>query len=181
MTDEIKFKKFLLISIILFIVSACASLKDYESGMESEDQMSKKIEDRDINLPEGSTILDAERSGFDLGDLLGGRSSTDLSFNVIAFQTALDKLDFMPLVSVDISSGVIVTDWYSLDGGNQRIKINVRVVDEELSDDSLEVKLFKQIYENGRWVDLGQDDDQANKIQKSILEEARALQIASEL
>ena len=87
----------------------------------------------------------------------------------------------MPLVSVDISSGVIVTDWYSLDGGNQRIKINVRVVDEELSDDSLEVKLFKQIYENGRWVDLGQDDDQANKIQKSILEEARALQIASEL
>ena len=33
MTDEIKFKKFLLISIILFIVSACASLKDYESGM----------------------------------------------------------------------------------------------------------------------------------------------------
>ena len=86
----------------------------------------------------------------------------------------------MPLVSVDISSGAIVTDWYSLDGGNQRIKINVRVVDEELSDDSLEVKLFKQIYENGRWVDLGQDDDQANKIQ-SILEEARALQIASEL
>ena len=29
-------------------------------------------------------------------------------------------------------------------------------------------KLFKQIYENGRWVDLGQDDDQANKIQKYI-------------
>ena len=173
--------KYLLHFLIFFIISACAQLSNYESDMESKDQMSTKIEARDINLPDGSTILESNRSGFDLGDLLGGRSSTDLSFNVIAFQTALDKLDFMPLVSVDISSGVIVTDWYSLDGGNQRIKINVRVVDEELSDDSLEVKLFKQIYENGRWVDLGQDNDQANKIQKSILEEARALQIASEL
>ena len=173
--------KYLLHFLIFFIISACAQLSNYESDIESKDQMSTKIEDRDINLPDGSTILESNRSGFDLGDLLGGRSSTDLSFNVIAFQTALDKLDFMPLVSVDISSGVIVTDWYSLDGGNQRIKINVRVVDEELSDDSLEVKLFKQIYENGRWVDLGQDDAQANKIQKSILEEARALQIASEL
>lgn len=173
--------KYLLHFLVFFIISACAQLSNYESDMESKDQMSTKIEDRDINLPDGSTILESNRSGFDLGDLLGGRSSTDLSFNVIAFQTALDKLDFMPLVSVDISSGVIVTDWYSLDGGNQRIKINVRVVDEELSDDSLEVKLFKQIYENGRWVDLGQDDAQANKIQKSILEEARALQIASEL
>jgi len=173
--------RYLLHFLIFFIISACAQLSNYESDMESKDQMSTKIEDRDINLPDGSTILESNRSGFDLGDLLGGRSSTDLSFNVIAFQTALDKLDFMPLVSVDISSGVIVTDWYSLDGGNQRIKINVRVVDEELSDDSLEVKLFKQIYENGRWVDLGQDDAQANKIQKSILEEARALQIASEL
>ena len=173
--------KYLLHFLVFFIISACAQLSNYESDIESKDQMSTKIEDRDINLPDGSTILESNRSGFDLGDLLGGRSSTDLSFNVIAFQTALDKLDFMPLVSVDISSGVIVTDWYSLDGGNQRIKINVRVVDEELSDDSLEVKLFKQIYENGRWVDLGQDDAQANKIQKSILEEARALQIASEL
>ena len=57
----------------------------------------------------------------------------------------------------------------------ERIKINVRVVDEELSDDSLEVKLFKQIYENGRWVDL---DTMTRQIRlKSILEEARALQI----
>ena len=143
--------------------------------------MTKKIEDRDINLPDGSTILDSDRSGFDLGDLLGGRSSAEFSFNVIAFQTALDKLDFMPLVSVDISSGVIVTDWYSIDGGSQRIKINVRVINQELNDDSLDVKLFKQLYENNRWVDLGQDDTQAKKIKKSILEEARALQIASEL
>ena len=124
--------------------------------------------------------MDSDRSGFDLGSLLSGRSSTDLSFNVIAFQTALDKLGYMPLASVDISSGVIVTDWYSLDGGNERIKINVRVINEELNDDSLDVKLFRQIYENNRWVDLGQDDAQAKKIQQSILEEARTSD-ASEL
>ncbi len=173
--------KFLYLFVLFFFVTACAQFQDYQSDVESEDQMSKKIEKRDINLPEGSTILDSDRSGFDLGSLLSGRSSTDLSFNVIAFQAALDKLDFMPLASVDISSGVIVTDWYSLDGGNERIKINVRVINEELNDDSLDVKLFRQIYESNRWVDLGQDDAQAKKIQQSILEEARALQIASEL
>ena len=41
-------------------------------------------------------------------------------------------------------SGVIVTDWYSFDDGQSRIKINIRVVDQEMNDESLVVNLFTQ-------------------------------------
>ena len=53
--------------------------------------------------------------------------------NSITFNVALDKIGFMPLISVDSMSGVIVTDWYSLDDGQSRIKINIRVVDQEMN------------------------------------------------
>ena len=87
----------------------------------------------------------------------------------------------MPLLSVDANSGVIVTDWYSFDGGQTRIKINIRVINEEMNDDSLAINLFKQSFEKNVWVDKGMDITQANKIKKSILSSARNLKIASEL
>ena len=87
----------------------------------------------------------------------------------------------MPLQSVDDSSGIIVTDWYSFNEENQRIKINLRVLNQELNDDSIIVVLFIQKYDGNKWVDLGTDEVRAMKIKKSILEEARKLQIDSEL
>ena len=94
---------------------------------------------------------------------------------------ALEKIEFMPLLSVDAGSGVIVTDWYSFDEGKTRVKINIRVINEELNDDSLAINLFKQTFENSVWVDKGIDQTQAAKIKNSILSTARNLKIASEL
>ena len=87
----------------------------------------------------------------------------------------------MPLLSVDSMSGVIVTDWYSLDDGQSRIKINIRVVDQEMTDDSLVVNLFTQSLSEGQWIDQGINDTQSLKIKESILSSARELQIAAEL
>ena len=94
---------------------------------------------------------------------------------------ALDKIGFMPLISVDSMSGVIVTDWYSLDNGKNRIKINVRVVDQEMSNESVVVSLFTQSLDGDRWIDQGINSEQSLKIKESILSSARALKIASEL
>ena len=87
----------------------------------------------------------------------------------------------MPLVSVDSVSGVIITDWYSIDNGNTRMKINIRVVDQEMTDQSLVVSLFTQTLKDNLWVDDGINAEQSQKIKKSILSSARALKIASEL
>ena len=94
---------------------------------------------------------------------------------------ALDKISFMPLLSVDAMSGVIVTDWYSLDNGISRIKINIRVVDQEMSKESVVVSLFTQTLDDGQWIDQGINSEQSLKIKESILSSARALKIASEL
>ena len=93
----------------------------------------------------------------------------------------LDKISFMPLLSVDAMSGVIVTDWYSLDNGQNRIKINIRVVDQEMSNESVVVSLFSQSLDGDRWIDQGINLEQSLKIKESILSSARSLKIASEL
>ena len=87
----------------------------------------------------------------------------------------------MPLVSVDSISGIIVTDWYSLDDGKNRIKINIRVVDQDMTDESIVVSLFTQSLDNDRWVDQGINSEQSLKIKESILTSSRSLKIASEL
>ena len=86
----------------------------------------------------------------------------------------------MPLLSVDSMSGVIVTDWYSLDDGQSRIKINIRVVDQEMNDESVVVSLFTQSLNEDRWIDQGINSEQSLKIKESILSSARSLKIASE-
>ena len=98
----------------------------------------------------------------------------------ITFQVALDKLDFIPKVSVDASSGVIITDWYDVNDVD-RVKIEVRVIDDNLTDDSLQVRLFKQSFDGSRWFDSDSDITQAQKIKNSILKDARTIKTTIDL
>lgn len=178
-------KKATILVILLNITVSCAQLEgmsDKPETYESEKQrvLTKKAEDLDMNLPDGSTILDKD-SGFSLFGALGLNSSNNYKSDSLTFEVALDKISFMPLLSVDLMSGVIVTDWYSLDNGQSRIKINVRVVDQEMTNQSLEVTLFSQSLEGDRWIDRGINSEQSLKIKESILSSARSLKIASGL
>ncbi len=178
-------KKSLFLAILLTLTVSCAQLQNIQDEPEtyqSEKQrvLSKKAEDLDMNLPDGSTVLD-ENSGFNLLGALGLNSSSDYKLESLTFEVALDKISFMPLLSVDSMSGVIVTDWYSLDSGQSRIKINVRVIDQEMTSKSLEVSLFTQTLDDDRWIDQGINSEQSLKIKESILSTARSLKIASGL
>ena len=177
-------KKTLIFPLLLVFSVSCAqfqSLQDKPEQYESEKQrvMTEKAQDRDLNLPEGSSLIDG-KSGFTLSGVLG-LDSSNINVKSITFDVALDKIGFMPLISVDSMSGVIVTDWYSLDNGKNRIKINVRVVDQEMSNESVVVSLFTQSLDGDRWIDQGINSEQSLKIKESILSSARALKIASEL
>ena len=73
-----------------------------------------------------------------LSELILGEGNNDLTFaSSIVFETALDKLSFMPLASVDSNAGVIITDWYGINDNQDRIKINIRVINQTLEDLSL--------------------------------------------
>ena len=177
-------KNSLILSILLLFLISCAQIQGLQDDPASYDSQSEKIltekaEDRGINLPEGSSII--EKSGESFLESLGLSSSTDYQVNSITFSVALDKVGFMPLISVDSMSGIIVTDWYSLDDGESRIKINIRIVDQEMSDESVTVSLFTQTLDGDRWIDQGINSEQSLKIKESILTSARSLAIASEL
>ena len=165
-------KKTLIFPLLLVFCVSCAQiqgLQDEPEQYDSEKQrvMTEKAQDRNLNLPEGSSLLDG-MSGFTLSGALG-LDPADLNVKSITFDVALDMVDFMPLLSVDSMSGVIVTDWYSLDNGQSRIKINIRVVDQEMSNESVVVSLFTQTLDDGKWIDQGINSEQSLKIKESIL------------
>ena len=177
-------KKSIISAILLMFLISCAQIKSLQDEPETYDSQSQKwltekADDRDLNLPSGSTII--ENSGKAILESLGVGSLTNFEVNSITFSVALDKVGFMPLISVDSASGIIVTDWYSLDDGQSRIKMNIRVVDQEMTDESVTVSLFTQSLDGDRWIDQGINSEQSIKIKQSILTSARSLAIASEL
>ena len=185
MKNSINSRKVLILLFLSFFVISCTQLQNMSekpdtSKTAKQQQLEDALERRDIKLPSGSSILE-EGGGLTLSKMLGVDDSYGYNVKSITFGVALDKIDFMPLISVDSVSGVIVTDWYSLDNGDTRMKINIRVVDQEMTDQSLNVSLFTQTLNEDRWVDNGINAEQSQKIKDSILSSARALKIASEL
>ena len=179
-------KNLIFIQIIIFLLVACSqneiakSPQNTEKRTEKQKAMEQIVEKRGVNLPSDSTLIE-DGGILSLENIFGFDPKDNYAINSILFSVALDKIDFMPLASVDANSGVIVTDWYSFDQGKTRIKINLRVINEEMQNESLTVSLFKQNFENNNWVDIGKDEQQAAKIKNSILSTARDLKIASEL
>ena len=171
------FSFFLVFPAILCFFAACSNLDIVRNETTHEDYVSQ-----------GDGVNDnaaeyRERNGTDMVDLLLGNRSDSFNIGVdnLTFNVILDSLSFMPLASVDSTSGVVVTDWYSIDENKLRIKINARIIDDQLTDDSITVQMFKQEFDGQRWNDIGNDIEGANKIKNKILSDARALKTAIDL
>ena len=73
---------------------------------------------------------------------LGKRGSTNYEFSSSnpMWRASLEILDFLPLVTVDYSGGVIITDWYSdVSNNNDAIKITLRFLSNEVRSNSLKI------------------------------------------
>ena len=89
----------------------------------------------------------AEGRGFKLNDAFkkerGGVFDFASSNNL--WRASLDVIDFMPLVSVNYSGGIIITDWYSENSNsNESIKISIRFKTNEIRSDALNIKVFNR-------------------------------------
>ena len=88
-----------------------------------------------------------EGRGFRLGDAIRGNQGKGGDFMFASanelWRASLDTLDFMPLLSVNYSGGIIITDWYS-DGDNldESVKISIRFLTNEVRADALDIKIF---------------------------------------
>lgn len=132
----------------------------------------------------------APKSGTVLGDqglLVGvghGKSrSSDapavgLGVNAYLWRGALDTLSFMPLASADPFGGVIITDWYAPPGDvNERFKATAYILGRELRTDAIRLSLFRQVRQDGQWLDAPVSPTTVGEITDKILARARQIKV----
>lgn len=156
---------FPVVSVVLSL-SACTSEFEQpemrtEHSVDRRDQKFGKFAGEDTFTFGGAKKRDAE--------------DTVLGVNTHLWRASLDTISFMPLVSADPFGGVIITDWYSPpQTPNERLKINLFILDRQLRSDGLKVSVFRQERDNsGSWVDRSVDIQTVRDLENAILSRAR--------
>ena len=166
-----KLKKITIFAIFPVILYNCSSL-----DIQREDKTQKE-EYIDAKYGEDSLLNSTETlsSSFGIFGSKGAKVEIPLLYTV-----ALDKLSFMPLDSMDSDGGVITTDWYDIANvENERVKFVVYILNDQISNDSLDIKMFKQEFNGSIWKSADVDDDLVKKMKSSILQEAQRLATAA--
>lgn len=113
---------------------------------------------------------------------LAAAQVTSIGVNSYLWRAALDTLSFMPLAQTDSAGGVVVTDWYANpDAANERMKVSVAILDQDLRADALRVAASRQILQNGTWVEAPVQAATVQKLEDIILTKARDLRRRSAL
>lgn len=99
-----------------------------------------------------------------------------LGVNAYLWRGALDTLSFMPLASADPFGGVIVTDWYAPPTtSGERFKATAYILGKTLRADGLRIVIFRQVLQDGQWVDAPVNPGTASDIENKVLARAREL------
>ncbi|HEX7946027.1 MAG TPA: DUF3576 domain-containing protein, partial [Phenylobacterium sp.] len=107
---------------------------------------------------------------------LAASKITTIGVNSYLWRATLDTISFMPLVQTDSNGGVIVTDWYANPNSpNERMKLTVSILDQDLRADALRVAASRQVSQNGQWVDAPVAAATVQKLEEIILTKARDL------
>ena len=101
---------------------------------------------------------------------------TSIGVNSYLWRASLETLSFMPLTQADSAGGVIVTDWYANpDSPNERVKVSVSILDQDLRADALRVAASRQVLQNGVWLEAPVQAATVQKLEDIILTKARDL------
>ncbi|MBH1993233.1 MAG: DUF3576 domain-containing protein [Sphingomonadaceae bacterium] len=107
---------------------------------------------------------------------LAASKVTTIGVNAYLWRASLDTLSFMPMVQTDSNGGVIVTDWYANPNSpNERMKLTVSILDQDLRADALRVAASRQVSQGGQWVDAPVQAATVQKLEEIILTKARDL------
>ncbi len=117
--------------------------------------------------------LDARATG------LAAATAAGAGVNSFLWRASLDTISFMPLAGADPYGGVIITDWYSApESPNERFKITVYILDQDLRADGIKVAVFKQTREPfANWINAPVGSGTGIQIEDAILVRARQLRL----
>jgi hypothetical protein len=105
---------------------------------------------------------------------------TTIGVNAYLWRASLDTVSFAPLAQSDSNGGVIVTEWYSNPQNPQeRVKLTVTILDQDLRADALRVTAARQIQQGGQWVDAPVTAATVQRLEEIILTRARDLRRAA--
>jgi hypothetical protein len=104
----------------------------------------------------------------------GGGGGSGIGVNAFLWRGALDTIAFMPLSSADPFGGVIITDWYTPPGtSGERFKATIYILSRDLRSDGVRVNIYRQVLQNGQWVDATVADSTVADIENKVLARAR--------
>jgi hypothetical protein len=107
---------------------------------------------------------------------LAAAQVTTIGVNSYLWRASLEALSFMPLTQADSAGGVIVTDWYSNpENPNERVKVSVTILDQDLRADALRVAASRQVMQGGTWADAPVQAATVQRLEDIILTKARDL------
>ena len=119
---------------ICLILSSCGGIRkpgDARSVPENARERARK------NIEEGK--------GFSLKNIREGKTTYQFSSSNPMWRATFDVIDFMPLVTVDYSGGMIITDWYTdANTTNESLKFTIRFLSNEVRSDSLKIIIHKK-------------------------------------
>jgi Domain of unknown function (DUF3576) len=106
----------------------------------------------------------------------GGGGGSGIGVNAFLWRGALDTIAFMPLASADPFGGVIITDWYIPPGtSGERFKATVYILSRDLRSDGVRVNIYRQVLQNGQWIDATVSESTVGDIENKVLARARRM------
>lgn len=130
----------------------------------------------------GSFITGRSESGVSLSDITGlsDRESSGIPVNALLWRASLDIASILPIDDIDVFSGTLITDWYSLPSQpSEQIKLAIFVLDKELRSDAIRVVVYVQSRKGDVWQDAGIDPELAIRLEDLVLTRARELRASS--
>ena len=157
---------------LLFFLSFSAC-----SNIEPASDKSKRNSD-----DKGSFITGRSEQGFTLDDITGisNQPATGIPVNALLWRASLDIASILPIEDIDVFSGTLLSDWYSLPSTpNERIKLAIFVLDKELRSDAIRVVVYVQSRQGDVWGDAGIDLELGTNLEDLILTRAREIRASS--
>ena len=154
-----------------FLAISCSSLDIQQN---QTDVYEEKLKTKGKEIRKATPIQDY------FPDLFGNSSAAII--DSITFQVALDKLSILPIITASKQDGIITTDWYSTtSNASERVKFNIIIKDDKMTENSIQINMFKEILDDNVWKTEKIDTNTADKIKESILLTARKIKAAAEL
>lgn len=166
----------LLLIISIFTSLIFSNCSNIEFKRNNTDFYGEAMEVKGNKPGESTSLTDRITGMFDNGDFNVSNNTN------ITYEVALKQFSIMPLVSADKIGGTIITDWYSASGNSdERFKFNIFVLNEAMDDTSIDIKMFKEVFNGTNWTATSIDDNTPIQIKNLILKKSRQLKVTAEL